>query len=125
MYANNITYCETETAGACGCAVQGCRQQDGTLAELFPPNAESSWLLLTCERADFAASYIAHAVEACNAHLLNLNVLAESPAPNLVAVSIRVGVRNVRPVIRSLARYGYVATHVDGYGFANPIPDDN
>lgn len=114
-----------ETPEQSGCVAQGCRQQSETLSELFPPNAEASWLLLTCERADFAASYIAHAVEDCNAHLLNLNVLAESPAPGLVAVSIRVGVRNVRPVIRSLARYGYTATHVDGYGFANPIPDVN
>lgn len=106
------------------CAMQTCRQQSEALVELFPPNPETSWLLLTCPRVDYSASHIARAVEDCDAHLLNLNVLAESPEPGMVAVSIRVGRRNALGVVRSLARYGYKSVPVDNYGFGRPLDDD-
>ena len=41
---------------------------------LYPPVADSSRLLVGCSREDYSASRIAHAVEDCDAHLLNLNV---------------------------------------------------
>ena len=39
---------------------------------------ESSTLVLTCRRGDYSASRIARAVEDADAHLLNLNVTADS-----------------------------------------------
>lgn len=89
---------------------------------LFPPIAESSRLLVGCRREDYSASRIAHAVEDCNAHLLNLNVTAmeQNAADNMdseeevmsdgkfpVVCDIRVSHRNAESIARSLERYGY------------------
>lgn len=84
-----------------------------TLRRLFPPNPDSSTLLIVCGRHDYSASMIARAVEDCDAHLLNLNILADTPDAESVAVAIRVGLRHAPSVIRSLARYGYEATEID------------
>ena len=87
---------------------------------LFPPVAESSRLLVGCRREDYSASRIAHAVEDCNAHLLNLNVtdmgqnaayddddygVSDGKFP--VMCDIRVSHRNAESISRSLERYGY------------------
>lgn len=94
-----------------------CKNND-TLARLFPYNPESSVVTVVCRQSDFAASRMAHAVEDCDAHLLNLNVTAvtDEPSaagckvpPGCVAVQLRVSHRNPAAVIRSLARYGYTA----------------
>ena len=89
------------------------------ISSLFPPVAESSRLLVGCRREDYSASRIAHAVEDCNAHLLNLNVTSfgdgfradddgEYDTPRFpVVFDIRVNHRNARSVGRSLERYGY------------------
>lgn len=87
---------------------------------LFPPVAESSRLLVGCRREDYSASRIAHAVEDCNAHLLNLNVTSggtksdngvkeshQADAKFPVLVDIRVSHINARNITRSLERYGY------------------
>lgn len=84
-----------------------------TLRRLFPANPDSSTLLVICGRHDYSASIIARAVEDCDAHLLNLNILADTPDAESVAVAIRVGLRHAPSVIRSLARYGYEATEID------------
>lgn len=87
---------------------------------LFPAVAESSRLLVGCRREDYSASRIAHAVEDCNAHLLNLNVtsmdndkdydidgdgISDGKFP--VVCDIRVKHRNAEHISRSLERYGY------------------
>ncbi len=89
---------------------------------LFPPIPESSRLIVGCRREDYSASRIAHAVEDCNAHLLNLNVTSfdthtakfnddddfeASDAKFPVVFDIRVSHRNAESIRRSLERYGY------------------
>ena len=86
---------------------------------LFPPVAESSRLLVGCRREDYSASRIAHAVEDCDAHLLNLNVTAFEPSDGdsdidtvndakfPVVFDMRVSHRNAERISRSLERYGY------------------
>ena len=85
---------------------------------LYPPVADSSRLLVGCSREDYSASRIAHAVEDCDAHLLNLNGTSfntgyyadtyyadNSKFP--VVFDIRVSHRNADSIMRSLERYGY------------------
>ena len=84
---------------------------------MFPPNHESCWVKVLCGRTDYSASRLARAVEDCDAHLLNLNILATSPSADMVAVLLRVGMRHGQSVVRSLARYGYdseVITDAEG-----------
>lgn len=101
---------------------------------LYPPVAESSRLLLGCRREDYSASRIAHAVEDCNAHLLNLNVTSgsrndfvnESDDESVgdgkfpVVVDIRVSHLNAQSITRSLERYGYTVI-----GSSSEIPDND
>ena len=42
---------------------------------LYPVHEGASHLLLGCRRDDYSASRIARAVEDCDAHLLNLNMM--------------------------------------------------
>lgn len=99
---------------------------------LFPPVAESSRLLVGCNREDYSASRIAHAVEDCDAHLLNLNVTSitndsdpgdsdsnEGKFP--VVFDIRVSHRNAERISRSLERYGYTVLKTS----ASERPDDD
>lgn len=74
-------------------------------------------LTVACQRQDYSASRIAHAVEDCDAHLLNLNVTADSPSADIVTVELRVGHRNPTSVARSLQRYGFCVV--------NGMPDDD
>ncbi len=68
---------------------------------------DCSRILAGCRRADYSASRVATAVEDCNAHVLNLNVtdLGDEELP--VVFDLRVNIRNVESVARSLERYGY------------------
>lgn len=92
------------------------------LARLFPPVEESSTLLLSCRRGDYSASRIARAVEDCDAHLLNLNVTADTDnLDNRIAIEIRVSHRNPLSVARSLERYGY---EVEGFDSASVADND-
>lgn len=74
---------------------------------------EESHILVGCRREDFSASRIAHAVEDCNAHLINLNVLALEHPQAETLVDIRVNRRNPLDVARSLRRYGYDVLEID------------
>lgn len=74
---------------------------------LFPPNPDSSRLLVGCSYGDFAASRIARAVEDCDARLLNLNVTGLDVPGSQLAVALRVSHRSPDRVARSLERYGY------------------
>lgn len=80
---------------------------------LFPPNSESSCLLIGCSPGDFSASRIARAVEDCDAPLLNLNVTSLEFDGAAVTVALRVGHRDPSRVIRSLERYGYSVLSVE------------
>ncbi len=89
--------------------------------QLFPPVADSSRLLVGCRREEYSASRIAHAVEDCNAHVLNLNVTSFGERKNYsdtdlddaiddkfsVIIDLRVDHRSPESVCRSLERYGY------------------
>lgn len=82
----------------------------------FPEQPESCELTLRCRRSDYSASAIARAVEDCDAHLLNLNVtsLASADDPQELFVDLRVNLRSVEAVERSLQRYGYEVVEVAG-----------
>lgn len=75
--------------------------------ELYPAHEGSSHLLLGCRRSDYSASRIAHAVEDCDAHLLNLNMMTDENQNYDMLVDIRVNRLSGEAVARSLARYGY------------------
>ncbi len=70
---------------------------------------------------DYSASAIARAVEDCDAHLINLNVLADRPseAPGQCLVALRVDHRNASAVARSLERYGMRVIALGGEGEAD------
>ena len=72
---------------------------------LFPPVADSSRLRVACRR-------VACAVEDCDAHVLNLNVvdtMSQVPADTSLSMlfDLRVSHRSAESVARSLERYGY------------------
>lgn len=84
----------------------------------YPPVEDTSRLLVGCSRADYSASRIARAVEDCDAHLLNLNVISMNGSRDYtddtadehrlpVIADIRVTHRNAAAVAKSLERYGY------------------
>ena len=75
--------------------------------ELYPVLEGSSHLLLGCRRGDYSASRIARAVEDCDAHLLNLNMMTDDTQSYDMLVDIRVNRLSGEAVARSLARYGY------------------
>lgn len=98
----------------------------------FPAVADSMRLLVGCRREDYSASRIARAVEDCNAHLLNLNITdmggADSDGGDLsarypVLVDLRVGLRNIASVSRSLERYGYAVLDAAGSDGADATDD--
>lgn len=81
------------------------------IERIFPGNKESSELTIECNRMDYSASAIAHAVEDCDAHLLNLNVTSlPGKRSDSIVVDLRVNHRNSEAVARSLERYGFAVT---------------
>lgn len=91
---------------------------------LFPPVADSSRLLVGCAREDYSASRIAHAVEDCDAHLLNLNVTSMGALPDAdypVVFDLRVDHRDATSIVRSLERYGYSVLQIQN---APGVDDD-
>lgn len=83
-------------------------------AKLFPAVDESCEITLQCPRHDYSASIIARAVEDCNAHLLNLNVIEEKGPDDRLTVLLRIDHLTGDAVARSLERYGYFVTEVAG-----------
>ncbi len=77
------------------------------LDELYPVHEGASHLLLTCRRGDYSASRIARAVEDCDAHLLNLNVMLDPDGDHDLLVDVRVNRLSGEAVARSLQRYGF------------------
>lgn len=80
---------------------------------LFPPVGDACRLVMTCAKGDYSASRIAHAVEDCDAHLLNLNVTGDVTPEGDMVVMLRVGINNGESVARSLARYGYDVVKIE------------
>lgn len=74
---------------------------------------EASTLVVACRRQDYSASVIARAVEDCDAHVINLNVLATSAEYDIVQVALRIDHRNPASVARSLQRFGYEVVDMD------------
>lgn len=74
---------------------------------------DASSLIVSCGPQDYSASVIARAVEDCDAHLVNLNVLADATAAGDVKVALRVDHRNASAVSRSLQRFGYEVLQVE------------
>ena len=90
-----------------------------SIEQLFAPAADTSSLLVACDRREYSASRLARAVEDADAHLLNLNVtsLRADDAPDgTVVVALRVGRRDALAVARSIERYGYDVLDFDGDG---------
>lgn len=88
-----------------------------SIEQLFAPAADTSSLLVACDRRDYSASRLARAVEDADAHLLNLNVtslLADDAPDGTVVVALRVGRRDALAVARSIERYGYEVLDFSG-----------
>ncbi|MDD6890251.1 MAG: hypothetical protein PUD39_08330 [Bacteroidales bacterium] len=86
---------------------------DLNLDILFPPSADVSSLVVACKSQDYSASAIARAVEDCDAHVVNLNVLSRPGRCGELQVSLRIDRRNPSRAVRSLQRYGYEVVEVD------------
>ena len=86
----------------------------------FPPNPDSSRLLVGTSVDSYVASRIARAVEDADARLLNLNVTSLTSDDARLVVALRVDHRNPERVARSLERYGYTILNMD----SNAIDDD-
>lgn len=90
------------------------------IERLYPPVAEGSRLLAACLPSDYSASRIAHAVEDCDAQLLNLNVTSDSAlTDNRTVFELRVNHRSPAAVARSLERYGFEVLDVDRQALAD------
>lgn len=82
----------------------------------YPAGGDWSVLRAGCSRADYSASRVARAVEDCDAHLLNLNVLSFGESYRAdddgdddwdVVFELRANLRNAPGIARSLERYGF------------------
>lgn len=77
------------------------------LSRLLPPRAEASTITVACQAADFSASALARAVEDSNAHLVNLNVTADSLPGGRLVIELRTSLPHSAATVRSLTRYGF------------------
>lgn len=84
---------------------------------LFPHSPDASTIILACQQSNYSASVIARAVEDCDAHVINLNVLACRSEVGELMVALRVDHRNASSVARSLRRFGYEVIDIES-------PDD-
>lgn len=87
---------------------------DFDYARFFPQLDDASTLTVAVFPDHYSASVIARAVEDCDAHLLNLNVLADRTAAGELLVMIRVDHRDVSAVARSIERFDYRVVEASG-----------
>lgn len=87
---------------------------------LFPHSPDASSLVVACRPQDYSASVIARAVEDCDAHVVNLNVLAGRTPYGELQVALRVDHRNASAVARSLGRFGYEVVSIESPEEADP-----
>lgn len=90
-----------------------------SMAQMFPVVDESCELIVECDSHNYSASVVARAVEDCNAHILNLNVMERTTSDKRIAIALRINHSHGEAVARSLARYGYDV--VDIVGSNDPI----
>lgn len=84
------------------------------LERLMPYSSEATRFSIVCRRSDYSAGRIARAIEDCDAHVLNLNLTADSRGDDdTVVVDVRVDRKNISSIARSLARYDYVVDGVE------------
>lgn len=79
-------------------------------SRLFPPVGDWSVITVECDPGQYSASRIARAVEDCDAHLLNLNVMTGAGPMQATSLELRVNHRNPESIARSIERYGYRVT---------------
>lgn len=87
---------------------------------LMPPRDEASVLTVACRPADFSASALARAVEDSDAHLLNMNVTAETLPDGRMTIELRTSLRNASATARSLTRYGYDVINATSFPETDP-----
>ncbi len=90
---------------------------------LMPGRVEATELTLACRPEDFCASAIARAVEETHAHLLNLNLTADTLPDGRCVVDIRTSSRTHEQLQRSLFRYGYEVIAINSSTEALTDPD--
>ncbi len=93
------------------------------LDELYPIAEGSRHILIGCRRDDYSASRIAAAVEDCDAHLLNLNVMTDDSGHHDIIADIRVNRLTVGALVRSLERYGFDVIAFDGQDDSDGVDD--
>ena len=106
------------------------------LERLFPYTEDASTLVVSCPKHDYCASQLCRAIEDCDAHVLNLNIIdagttgvsdgtgiphfgidyEETPR---TYIELRISHRNTDAAARSVARYGYTVEYTrDAVGTA-------
>ncbi len=92
-------------------------------AEALYPPGDGVELLLSVAPSDFSASLIARAVEDCDRHLVNLNVMARrTMESDRMLVAVRIDAADgLDSVERSLERYGF---SVEATSVADQVSDD-
>ncbi len=99
------------------------------LERLFPYTEDASTLVVSCSKHNYCASQLCRAIEDCDAHVLNLNVI-DVEVPGVSAdsdtrhfdidyedaprtyIELRISHRNTEAAARSVARYGYDVEYV-------------
>ncbi len=93
------------------------------LDRMFPSFGETSRIIISCHKADYSASRIAHAVEDADAHLLNLNITtgcgSTAGTSPVTYVDLRIDRADPSSVARSLERYGYTVEYITAQSNAN------
>ncbi|MBD5343613.1 MAG: hypothetical protein HDR90_01300 [Bacteroides sp.] len=92
---------------------------------LFPRVMDWSVLTVECAAGQYSASLLSRAVEDCDAHVLNLNVVSGLALGEPSVVELRVNHRNPELVARSLERYGYTVTSVMSSAPGSDPDDDS
>jgi len=106
------------------------------LERLFPYTEDASTLVVSCPKYDYCASQLCRAIEDCDAHVLNLNII-DAGAPGAsdgigiprhdidyedtprTYIELRISHRNTDAAARSVARYGYTVEYTrDAVGSA-------
>ena len=82
------------------------RSEDDVMNRLFPYHPEATNFTIVCRRSDYSAGRIVHAIEDCNANVLNLNVTANDYSDDFMRIDVRVDRTDISSIIRSLDRYG-------------------
>lgn len=106
------------------------------LERLFPYSEDASTLVVSCPKHEYCASQLCRAIEDCDAHVLNLNIIDTGTTgvsdgtgiPRLdidyedtprTYIELRISHRNTDAAARSVARYGYTVEYTrDAVGTA-------